>query len=1029
MSALSLHAPTLPANAGLEAFRDLHRGERCFVVGCAPSLQHLDLARLRGEWAFTVNRGYLAASLGLPQTPYYVVGDPHTYRAYWQEIRAASLGRRFYRANVIDLPEYQAAADREPAICYPYHEAPTMDEGHFATDIMAGAYRGFTVVLDAVQLAYFMGFAEVHIIGCDLDYQASQTHIYGTGAYEQRRINDMPISRVLQAMTVAAEVFRRDGRVLSNAGVGGRLNNIPRVSFTSLFQSGVSGKNTISTPTVKSEEDSDSTRSVGSGAAGCKFVSFLLPYIDRGQGPLYHWVMVMQAALFSSEEIAFISDESYFHRPPAWGREERLYGFNFTGPTKDKWEKITKHSLPRSIFENLERSSKSMLDAFRFLLTEDYPPLREALESIFAEMCRTRKPDAVLSWCHVPSLKLAAAKFGIPVIHNELGPLRGANYLSTVYFDFNGVNGFTSAGGQSRQFAAEAPGWDGFQPLSLEELRELLITPPGKRVASTTPPSFKAGAALQVEDDSNLIAFAQGMTNFELIHAARRGFKQDQVLIRHHPHGYARYSDKLGVWDQSEDAIDFLHRCEHVFTTNSSVAFECLLQDKPVTILGDSPAAGLTRSIFQDMTPGERLLHLNWLFLGYLVPAARLFDADYYRWRLSQPTLRQIYERHLADFCEAKRNESCQDACCADKNMKTIDLNWKDCATPGANGFFRSMEWRKDRMLLDGRTFRLQQSEIPWDGDQNHFVFYKLKGLVDQYEAFFADQPRFAPKNVFELGLWDGGSMVFWFNCFKPAKHVGVDLQSKQNHPYFQEYLSQPGVGDRLKPIWSVDQQDSARLRQIWAAEFNRAPLDLVIDDASHLYGPTKASFETLFPLLRPGGFYIIEDWAWDHWTSFHSPDHPWAAERRLTDFMVELMEAAGTGTHVIRRMYVCQGFVVLERGPAVFNNHASFKLEDHIARREKAVLARSAPLRQSVAQEAPAAQISENHSSSPGQTSVSIVGEGESVIASNLAKASVAVRDGHLVLARLLIDEVLELEPDNANAQAILRDVELCDK
>ena len=38
-----------------------------------------------------------------------------------------------------------------------------------------------------------------------------------------------------------------------------------------------------------------------------------------------------------------------------------------------------------------------------------------------------------------------------------------------------------------------------------------------------------------------------------------------------------------------------------------------------------------------------------------------------------------------------------------------------------------------------------------------------------------------------------------------------------------------------------------------------------MIDDASHLYEPSLASFETLFPLLRPGGTYIIEDWKWEH--------------------------------------------------------------------------------------------------------------------------------------------------------------------
>lgn len=236
MSALVTSASGAATNAELEPFRGRHAGERCFAIGCAPSLSQLDLPKLQGEWAFSVNRGYLAAKLGLPQSPYFVVGDPHTYREYWREIRQASVGRRFYKANVCNLPEYQDAPDREPALCVPFHITPTMDEGHFAEDVTTGIYRGFTVLLDAVQLAFFMGFAEVYIMGCDLSYEGPQTHVYGTGAYEQRRRNDMPVAKVLRAMAVAAAVFQRHGRILANAGVGGCLDTIPRVEFSSLFR-------------------------------------------------------------------------------------------------------------------------------------------------------------------------------------------------------------------------------------------------------------------------------------------------------------------------------------------------------------------------------------------------------------------------------------------------------------------------------------------------------------------------------------------------------------------------------------------------------------------------------------------------------------------------------------------------------------------------------------------------------------------------------------------------------------------------
>ena len=36
-----------------------------------------------------------------------------------------------------------------------------------------------------------------------------------------------------------------------------------------------------------------------------------------------------------------------------------------------------------------------------------------------------------------------------------------------------------------------------------------------------------------------------------------------------------------------------------------------------------------------------------------------------------------------------------------------------------------------------------------------------------------------------------------------------------------------------------------------------------MLDDASHELDYTRASFNTLFPRLRSGGLYIIEDWSW----------------------------------------------------------------------------------------------------------------------------------------------------------------------
>ena len=67
-----------------------------------------------------------------------------------------------------------------------------------------------------------------------------------------------------------------------------------------------------------------------------------------------------------------------------------------------------------------------------------------------------------------------------------------------------------------------------------------------------------------------------------------------------------------------------------------------------------------------------------------------------------------------------------------------------------------------------------------------------------------------------------------------------------------------------MRPRYGVDQSDRARLHQIVADDFGGEAIDVVFDDCSHLLEPTRASFDALFPFVRPGGIYVIEDWNLD---------------------------------------------------------------------------------------------------------------------------------------------------------------------
>jgi hypothetical protein len=147
---------------------------------------------------------------------------------------------------------------------------------------------------------------------------------------------------------------------------------------------------------------------------------------------------------------------------------------------------------------------------------------------------------------------------------------------------------------------------------------------------------------------------------------------------------------------------------------------------------------------------------------------------------------------------------------------------------------FKALKWQQDRMVLDDLVFRLEHyKNEKWELDNNCFMFYKVKPLVDQYERFWDLHPVFKANNVFELGIWDGGSTAFWFEIFAPQKYVAIDIAQREDSDYFRQYVKSRGLEQRLKTFWGIDQSDADRLREMVITEF-QAPLDLVIDDASH---------------------------------------------------------------------------------------------------------------------------------------------------------------------------------------------------
>lgn len=217
-----------------EQLKDYGQGKRCFIIATGPSLKKFPLELLKNDFTFGVNQSYLALNSGLPHLDALLIADPASYKNYHKDIEKAPVSCRLLRSDVYPLVK-EKGYNPDRVLPYNYPLTPYMDEGYFAYDFSKGIYRGCSVVLDVVQVAYFMGFIEVYIIGCDLDYTGTDTHFYKNNEHEDATRSVMPIDRVRRSMSFAKSVYNKNNRILINATIGGTLEEIDRIDYKKLF--------------------------------------------------------------------------------------------------------------------------------------------------------------------------------------------------------------------------------------------------------------------------------------------------------------------------------------------------------------------------------------------------------------------------------------------------------------------------------------------------------------------------------------------------------------------------------------------------------------------------------------------------------------------------------------------------------------------------------------------------------------------------------------------------------------------------
>ncbi len=233
-------------------FRNIFkRKKRCFIIGNGPSLNKHDLSLLKNEITFGFNSIFYKKDEFKPN--FYIVEDDLVMKERLKEIENYEVQYKFFPINYKELlkPAKNQIFFKMNLGFYQktsrYFRIP-----RFSLDATEELFCGQSVTYIALQLAYFMGFEEVYLIGMDFHYIIPESHkrvgstlvsdtddpnhfhkdYFGKG----KSWHDPKLHEVAKNYKMAKLIYESSGRKIYNATIGGKLEIFDRVDYYSIFK-------------------------------------------------------------------------------------------------------------------------------------------------------------------------------------------------------------------------------------------------------------------------------------------------------------------------------------------------------------------------------------------------------------------------------------------------------------------------------------------------------------------------------------------------------------------------------------------------------------------------------------------------------------------------------------------------------------------------------------------------------------------------------------------------------------------------
>lgn len=230
----------------MQSLKGKHQEERCFIIGNGPSLTVEDLDKLGNEITFASNRIFNIFEKTKWRPTYYLAVDSDFIKYNYETIKNIH-SEYIFLSNIYQIPPN----DKSKNVVYinEYAKFPVNkwnDTSSFISEDVSKVFSiGYTVTFTAIQLALYMGFKEIYLLGVDFNYSVvrdSKGRVKKNDNIEdyfdgkKYRSSVLNYNSVLHAYEVANQYCRNHNAKIYNATRYGKLEVFEKVILENVIK-------------------------------------------------------------------------------------------------------------------------------------------------------------------------------------------------------------------------------------------------------------------------------------------------------------------------------------------------------------------------------------------------------------------------------------------------------------------------------------------------------------------------------------------------------------------------------------------------------------------------------------------------------------------------------------------------------------------------------------------------------------------------------------------------------------------------